>query len=466
MKRTVKWALLAGLLLCVLTFTGCLLSPDATGNNNAGTGYTGDTPFRTYGATSTPVPQNTQITVITPTPDPAGGTQSWQVSGVITPTPTIGVMTPPPTATPTVSPTPTAAGSALRLGSQGDEVRAVQRLLKGLGYYSGSVDGDFGEGTEKAVIAFQKQNRISADGVVGAQTLAKLSAASAATAAPSRTNTPTVRATATPKVSQNLYLRYGDTGSDVRTMQNRLIALGYLSGEASGTFDRVTEKAVTAFQKRNVSYSDGVAGPMTLTALYSANAKGTSTSQGVIGVKLEQGSEGTEVKRVQQRLKELGYYSGSVDGDYGSGTIAAVKAFQNANNLDDDGKAGPMTLDKLYSDDAISARQAARTNTPRPRVTDTPKPTSIPVSQYYTVTAAPSGDYVTLRMGTKGALVERMQQALKDQGYYRGDVDGYYGLGTYDAVVAFQKDKGLSQDGAAGPATLRYLYEGDFPYGA
>ena len=42
-------------------------------------------------------------------------------------------------------------------------------------------------------------------------------------------------------------------------------------------------------------------------------------------------------------------------------------------------------------------------------------------------------------------------------------VDGYYGEDTVEAVKRFQRDKGLIQDGKAGPATQRYLYEGDFP---
>ena len=58
----------------------------------------------------------------------------------------------------------------LRQGSKGDEVKEVQRRLKLWGYYNGSVDGVFGAGTRSAVIAFQKKNGLTADGVVGAST--------------------------------------------------------------------------------------------------------------------------------------------------------------------------------------------------------------------------------------------------------------------------------------------------------
>ena len=58
----------------------------------------------------------------------------------------------------------------LKQGAKGDEVKEVQRRLKLWGYYNGSVDGEFGAGTRKAVIAFQKKNGLTADGVVGAST--------------------------------------------------------------------------------------------------------------------------------------------------------------------------------------------------------------------------------------------------------------------------------------------------------
>ena len=60
--------------------------------------------------------------------------------------------------------------AVLRQGASGGEVKEVQRRLKLWGYYNGSVDGVFGAGTKKAVIAFQKKNGLTADGVVGQST--------------------------------------------------------------------------------------------------------------------------------------------------------------------------------------------------------------------------------------------------------------------------------------------------------
>lgn len=59
------------------------------------------------------------------------------------------------------------------------------------------------------------------------------------------------------------------------------------------------------------------------------------------------GSRGDEVKQIQQKLKNWGYYKGSVDGIYGSKTLEAVKYFQRKNGLTVDGIAGDKTLSAL-----------------------------------------------------------------------------------------------------------------------
>ena len=78
---------------------------------------------------------------------------------------------------------PTALTAAiLKQGATGSEVKEVQRRLKNWGYYTGSVDGVFGAGTRKAVIAFQKKNGLTADGVVGKATYQALGINSSANA--------------------------------------------------------------------------------------------------------------------------------------------------------------------------------------------------------------------------------------------------------------------------------------------
>jgi hypothetical protein len=64
--------------------------------------------------------------------------------------------------------------TVLREGSQGAEVTKLQENLQKLGFYSSQIDGQFGPRTKQAVIAFQKSQQLTADGIVGERTWAKL----------------------------------------------------------------------------------------------------------------------------------------------------------------------------------------------------------------------------------------------------------------------------------------------------
>ena len=70
---------------------------------------------------------------------------------------------------------------------------------------------------------------------------------------------------------------------------------------------------------------------------------------------LQQGSRGSDVTKLQQRLKDLGYFSGSVNGSFGADTETAVRAFQKRNGLWEDGVAGEDTQRMLYSNNALAA---------------------------------------------------------------------------------------------------------------
>ncbi|WP_085831792.1 spore cortex-lytic enzyme [Clostridium merdae] len=73
-----------------------------------------------------------------------------------------------------------------RVGSRGDEVKKIQTKLKNWGYFSGSVDGIFGEETRQAVVKFQKKNNLPADGVAGTETLKAMGITSASSSSPSK----------------------------------------------------------------------------------------------------------------------------------------------------------------------------------------------------------------------------------------------------------------------------------------
>lgn len=84
-----------------------------------------------------------------------------------------------------------------------------------------------------------------------------------------------------------------------------------------------------------------------LAVIFAVNIAVICFAQTVQAVTYKRGSYGSAVEQIQTKLKNWGYYSGSVDGIYGSRTEAAVKRFQSKNGLTADGMAGPATLRAL-----------------------------------------------------------------------------------------------------------------------
>ena len=74
------------------------------------------------------------------------------------------------------------------------------------------------------------------------------------------------------------------------------------------------------------------------------------------------GASGSEVRKIQEKPKRWGYYSGSVDGIYGSGTESAVKKFQKANGLKADGIAGKATLNAMGISSSNSSSSSGGNN--------------------------------------------------------------------------------------------------------
>ena len=69
---------------------------------------------------------------------------------------------------------------------------------------------------------------------------------------------------------------------------------------------------------------------------------------------LRRGDQGPEVVTLQQALTELGYLKGAADGNFGTGTMTAVKEFQQAEGLDADGIAGRLTQEALYAKSSVT----------------------------------------------------------------------------------------------------------------
>mgnify|MGYP002671837076 CR=1 FL=1 len=221
--------------------------------------------------------------------------------------------------------------------------------------------------------------------------------------------------------SSTTRLEKGSTGSDVKDLQTKLKKLGYYDAYVDGDYGDTTVAAVKAFQKKYNLTADGIAGKETLKKLDSVYENANSAKD---DDSLRMGDSGSAVKNLQTKLKKLGYYSGTVDSTFGSGTYAAVRAFQQKNGLTADGVAGSETLKKL--DSAYKNADSDK-------------------------------DDDSLRKGATGSAVKDLQTKLKKLGFYNAYVDGSYGDTTVAAVKAFQKKYNLTADGVAGSETLKKL---------
>lgn len=113
---------------------------------------------------------------------------------------------------------------------------------------------------------------------------------------------------------------------------------------------------------------------------------------------ISHGDKGENVIKLQEKLKEYGYYNGNISGKYDSSTEKAVKLFQKNNNLDDSGIATQATQKLLYSEDAKAIVQI----TPKPTIV--PKPTVDP--QYANYELADYDDCARYPEKNKGKKVK------------------------------------------------------------
>lgn len=322
---------------------------------------------------------------------------------------------------------PTQPIESMTLGCSGLNVEKVQIALKNNYYYNGEITGEFDSLTFKAVKNFQESAGLVVDGIVGKRTWDALVNGTASIfngGHPVRDLRRTMR------------------GYDVYVLQQDLVYFNYLSGYyMDGYYDDATVNAVKAFQKDNNMEETGVLDLHTRRYLYTSPVveedETKQAEEGTLTVRLSIGAHGTKVSDVQMRLKAGGWLLGNADGIFGEKTRAAVIALQKAYGLYPDGIIGEKTWPIINSIDVTNAD---------PELVD-------PEEKVYTISTT------KLYAGCRGTAVTKLQQMLSDLGYYSGDIDGKFGPLTKEAVVAFQADKGLVEDGVVGTKTYVALYD-------
>lgn len=141
---------------------------------------------------------------------------------------------------------------------------------------------------------------------------------------------------------------------------------------------------------------------------------------------VKEGDRGAEVRTLQERLQQLGYFKAQVTGYFGSLTKEAVIQFQQAKGLSPDGVVGENTSA------ALNGQRRVR---------------SQPVSE--------SSSRI-LRLGDRGEQVRLLQEGLAQAGFPSNN-NGVFDAATQEAVERFQRSRGLLVDGIVGSQTLAAL---------
>ena len=260
-------------------------------------------------------------------------------------------------------------------------------------------------------------------------------------------------------------IRSGAAGDAVVKLQTRLQELGYYTGAVDGQFGPGTRTAVTTFQEQNGLQPDGIVGPETSQLLYSQDAKPAVTP--VPTDVPTPTPDTTSVAAIQQRLAELGYYTGAVDGISGTGTKKAITLFQQQHDLTADGIYGPATAAVLFSD---QAHPVQTTPTPDPNLTPGLMANGYPIlvnddnyipDNYQTVQLVNLRDYcdsavVTVKgseiLGEKyavDALLE-MLQAARAEGLTKWQVNAGYRSIEYQQQLFDERVYAYRQEGLTG----------------
>lgn len=217
----------------------------------------------------------------------------------------------------------------LGIGSQGERVSELQAALKLLGFYTGAVDGNYTANTASAVSRFKQAAGLNPDGIVDTATWQKLFPGQAVATAPSPAPKPTpAKPTAIAPANPNI--RRSTPQPEPKPAQPR-------QNTTPKPQPRNTTRPATT-RPANTRTTQ----PRTPQIPRFERTPGIQyTPEGLPILRL--GNRGSEVGRLQEILKRLGFLSGDVDGDFGPTTEAAVKAAQKRYGLEADGVAGGGT---------------------------------------------------------------------------------------------------------------------------
>ena len=320
----------------------------------------------------------------------------------------------------------------LTRGDVGSAVYALQQRLKNLGYPIGDLTGIFDNETANAVMLFYEAYGLTGSDIANVDLQKELYSDSARAYDGSEGTTQIADATFDGSVS---------------SVQQRLIELGYMSGEADGEYDSRTETAVKLFEVACGQLPSGTLSDDMLSRLNSEGAP-TFSQLGDNYANLLEGSSGDDVLALQNRLVELGFAAGSPTGEYGESTTASVQLFQRYNSLSETGVADSYTQAVLFSSFALNIDGETVVNAPSADATTDPETTVEP--------EATSDAPELITTGSTGEAVEKLQKRLTELGYVTS-MAGTYDSMTASAVSKLQTAIGCESNGVVSRSLLNFI---------
>ncbi|MBQ6232158.1 MAG: peptidoglycan-binding protein [Clostridia bacterium] len=322
-----------------------------------------------------------------------------------------------------------------------DDIKYVQTRLAYYEYYTGNIDGNYGSGTYKAVLAFQRKNNLKADGKVGGNTWAKLVASDSVKKSDFKIDDLEVTDSSDTVIATVGFqkLQSGDKGDAVTEIQKWLQKILFYNPdkETTGVFDTTTKNAVKAFQSAVGLTSDGIVGEKTYNVLKKAKDSPESyfNTKKMVRRVLSSGMRGYDVYILKVILNDKGYLNpiSSPLGYFDSATTTALGQFQKKNNIKVTSKTDANTKAALWGEPYEETA--------------------------YDIDASETAPYSKpkLKYGSHGTYVRIAQQHLLAAGCMTGSADGVFGAKTLAAVKKFQSLNGLKEDGIIGEDTWAKL---------
>ncbi len=388
--------------------------------------------------------------------------------------------TPAPTADPTARPAqtdaPASSYSKLTYGTRSSSaVRAMQDRLRELGYMSCDSTGGYWGETAKAVADFQAAAGLKVDKNTASAEMQQLLFSDKAPAKGGNTPAPTATPTPAPTEpdapvepttvpSAYTELRANTSSEAIRAMQARLKALGYLMANPSGGYYSATISAVEAFQKAAGLKVQGKVATVEMQRLLFSSSAPSAYAGAAQYADLKYGMDDSDqVRLMQRRLNNLGYFSGTATGNYYSATQRAVAKFMTAIGMSGDGKTASAAMLKILYTAGAPANGEKYNPDPTEAPTATPVPDATTPAPSESPTPSPTPVvYGELKYGVSGdEAVRCMQDRLRDLGYMSCASTGGYYTQTRRAVEAFLEACYMSGDGRTACVEMQQLLFSD-----